>query len=97
MSYASKNVYIAGKTSEVLRGDDSRTNRCYDRRKTLCLRFAQKAAKHEKMKKMFPLKRKIFNMTTRHEEKYQVQHANTDRLRKSPIIYMQNLLNLQKS
>ena len=68
-----------------------------DRRKNLCLRFAQKAAKHEKMRKMFPLKKKIFNMTTRHEEKYQVQHANTDRLRKSPIIYMQNLLNLQKS
>ena len=69
-----------------------------DRRKDLCLRFAKKkAAKHEKMRKMFPLKKKIYNMTTRHEEKYEVQHANTDRLQKSPIIYMQNLLNLQKS
>ena len=68
-----------------------------DRRKDLCLRFAQKAAKHEKMRKMFPLKKKTYNMTTRHEKKYEVQHANTDRLQKSPIIYMQNLLNLQKS
>ena len=39
-----------------------------DRRKELCLRFALKAAKHEKMKKMFPLKKTTFNMKTRHEE-----------------------------
>ena len=50
-----------------------------------------------KIRKMFPLKKKTYNMTTRHEEKYEVPHANTDRLQKSPIIYMQNLLNLQKS
>ena len=31
-----------------------------ERRKELCLRFALKAAKHEKMKKMFPLKEKIY-------------------------------------
>ena len=33
-------------------------------------------------------------MKTRHEEKYRVQPANTDRLKNSPTIYMQNLLNL---
>ena len=67
-----------------------------DRRKELCLRFALKAAKHEKMRKMFPLKKRTFNMKTRHEENFLVQHANTDRLQKSPIIYMQNLLNAQQ-
>ena len=30
---------------------------------------------------MFPLKKKIYNMTRRHEEKYEVQYANTDRLK----------------
>ena len=64
--------------------------------KELCLRFALKAAKHEKMRKMFPLKRKTYTMKTRHEEIFLVQHANTDRLQKSPIIYMQNLLNTQQ-
>ena len=67
-----------------------------DRRKELCLRFALKAAKHEKMRKMFPLKKKRYIMKTRHEEKFTVQHANTNRLQKSPIIYMQNLLNAQQ-
>ena len=32
-------------------------------------------------------------MKTRKIEKYEVQHANTERLRNSAIIYMQNLLN----
>ena len=31
-------------------------------------------------------------MITRNQEKYQVDHAHTERLRNSPI-YMQNLLN----
>ena len=42
---------------------------------------------------MFPLNRKAHNMKTRNFEKYEVQYANTERLRKSAIIYMQNLLN----
>ena len=32
-------------------------------------------------------------METRKSEKYKVQHANTERLKKSAVIYMQNLLN----
>ena len=42
---------------------------------------------------MFPLKKKKHNMEVRNMEKYEVQHANTDRLRKSAIINMQNMLN----
>ena len=32
-------------------------------------------------------------MNTRNKEKYLVQYANTERLKKSAIVYMQNLLN----
>ena len=45
---------------------------------------------------MFPLRQKIHNMETRNENKYIVQHANTERLKKSPIIYMQKLLNMHE-
>ena len=42
---------------------------------------------------MFPKNEKIHNMQTRNAEMFEVQHANTERLRKSSIIYMQHLLN----
>ena len=42
---------------------------------------------------MFPENLKVHKMITRYEEKYQVEYANTERLRNSPIVYMQNLLN----
>jgi hypothetical protein len=64
-----------------------------DRRQNLCLNFAMKASKHPKMKKMFPLNDKSHNMGTRKTEKFKVQHALTDRLKDSALIYMQNLLN----
>ena len=38
-------------------------------------------------------KGKKHDMNTRHVEKYQVEYANTERKRNSPIIYMQKLLN----
>ena len=64
-----------------------------ERRENLCLRFAKKCIRNDKTKNMFPLNRKAHNMKTRNFEKYEVQYANTERLRKSAIIYMQNLLN----
>ena len=42
---------------------------------------------------MFPLNHKTHDMNMRKSEKFKVQHANNDRLKKSGIIYMQNLLN----
>ena len=59
--------------------------------------FALKTSKNPKMKKMFPLKDKLHDMQTRQPEKYVVQHANTERLKKSSIIYMQNLLNIHEN
>ena len=64
-----------------------------ERRENLCLRFAKKCVRNDKTKSMFPLNKKAHNMKTRDFEKYEVQHANTDRLSKSAIIHMQNLLN----
>ena len=45
---------------------------------------------------MFPMNDKSHGMVTRNSEKFKVQYANTDRLRKFGIIYMQNLLNEHK-
>ena len=63
------------------------------RRENLCLNFAIKCVKNPKTKKMFPESKKIHKMEIRQSEKYQVQHANTERLKKSSVIYMQKLLN----
>ena len=64
-----------------------------DRRENLCLLFALKSSKNPKTKHMFPLNDKAHVMNTRQSDKFKVQHANNDRLKKSGIIYMQNLLN----
>ena len=66
------------------------------RRKNLCLDFAKKCAKSEKMCHMFPKNTKNHNMDTRNNEVYMVQHANTGRLQNSSIIYMQKLLNSEE-
>ena len=63
------------------------------RREQLCLDFAKKCAKSDKLRHMFPKNIKSHDMNTRNEEMYNVQHANTERLKNSPIIYMQKLLN----
>ena len=59
----------------------------------MCLEFAKKCVKHEKLKHMFPENKKEHSMNTRNNDMYQVQHANTGRLQDSAIIYMQKLLN----
>ena len=64
-----------------------------ERREELCLNFARKCIKNPKTKHMFPENVKIHTMITRMEEKFKVNHAYTERLRKSSIIYMQHLLN----
>ena len=63
------------------------------RRETLCFTFAKKCTKNEKLKHMFQENPKLHDMHTRNFEKYEVQFAHTGRLQKSPLIYMQNLLN----
>ena len=63
------------------------------RRENLCLEFAKKCVKSKQLCHMFPKNTKSHKMNTRKNEVYEVQHANTGRLKNSAIIYMQNLLN----
>ena len=63
------------------------------RRENLCLNFALKAIENEKTKHMIPLRNTKNKMKTRNEEIFEVQKANTNRLKDSAIIYMQRLLN----
>ena len=64
-----------------------------DRRNELSLTFAQKCLKNPKMKGLFPPNNRTHDMTPRHHEHFQVFRANTERMKKSPIISMQKLLN----
>ena len=66
-----------------------------DRRKILCLEFAKKCLNNEKMKSLLNENGKKHEMKTRKTEKFNVNHAKTSRLKNSPIIYMQRLLNEQ--
>ena len=68
-----------------------------NRRKQLCLNFAKKCVKDKSIGKYFVKQTKEHPMKTRKSEKYKVQFANTERLKKSPIIFMQNLLNDETS
>ena len=63
------------------------------RRKELCLNFAKKCLKTPRMKQMFPLNMKKHSMKTRNMQKYKIQLAKSERLKRSPLIYMQTLLN----
>ena len=65
----------------------------HERRETLSLVFAKKSSRNAKSRSMFPKNEKMHLMDTRKPEIFKVQHANTEQLRKSSIIYMQNLLN----
>ena len=67
-----------------------------DRCEKLCLSIAKKCVNNPKTTQMFPRNVKSHDMQTRNPEKFLVQHARNDRLKDSPIIYMQNLLNAHK-
>ena len=67
-----------------------------DRRNELCLKFAKKCTQNEKTQSMFPLKRKLHEMEIRNSEEYQVNHANTEPMKKSAIPNMQRILNGNK-
>jgi hypothetical protein len=64
-----------------------------DRRDQLCLDFAKSCVKNPKFSDMFPKNINTNTMETRNPEPFNVTHANNERFRKSPIIYMQHLLN----
>ena len=47
------------------------------------------------MKELFPPNIKTHIMETRDCEHFEVFHSDTERLKQSPILYMQNLLNIE--
>ena len=63
------------------------------RRQELCLNFAKSGIKHEKLNDLFPTKSKEHDMKMRKTEVYNIQFANTERLKKASAITMQNYLN----
>ena len=65
------------------------------RRDWLCLNFANKCLKNDKMKKHFPKNKKIHQMESRNEELFKIKTDHTERLKKSQVTYMQYLLNNQ--
>ena len=63
------------------------------RREKLCLNFARKSVKSKKkLNNIFPLNLAP-DFGTRNRECFKVYHAKTNRMRKSPVIHMQKLLN----
>ena len=62
-----------------------------ERRETLCLTFAKSGIKNNNLRDLLPEQKK--KNRTRNHEKYEVKFANTERLKRSSIVYMQNLLN----
>ena len=63
---------------------------CHQR---LRLRFAKNCLKNENFSKLFPLSNSRHGMKVRDPLKYKIKKANTERYKKSSVIYMQRLLN----
>ena len=68
-----------------------------NRRNTLCLNFAKRCILNRKLSHLFPMHDKSKRYDIRRKQKYKIQFANTDRYRKSPVIYMQRLLNAENN
>ena len=49
-----------------------------ERREILCLQFAKKCLKNEKMKKFFPANRKMHPMHKRFEKEFEINYAKTE-------------------
>ena len=66
------------------------------RREKLCLKFALNCTENPKTMKKFPLKKKI-RKNLRKTNKFKINKTNTDRLGKSSVLYLQDLLNKNTS
>ena len=67
-----------------------------DRRKSLTLSFAKRSLADGHFGDLIKKRNPSHRMKTRQREFYEVTHANTERLRNSPVICMQRLLNEDK-
>ena len=62
-----------------------------ERRKKMCLKFAKNGIKNKTLNDLFPINEKMHQMKTRENNKFKVNFANTDKLKKCYI--NANLLN----
>ena len=67
-----------------------------DRRKSLCFKFARKCLDVNKLKKMFPKKMKMHDMSKRSIEYYKINRTLTKRYLNSAIPQMQRILNVDR-
>ena len=67
-----------------------------DRRLSLCLKFARKCLEVKKLKKMFPKKMTVHDMSKRNFEHYKVNRTLTKRYLNSAVPQMQRILNSDK-
>ena len=58
-----------------------------------CLNFAESGLRHSKLNDLLKVRNRAHTMKVRNWEKYQVQFSNTERWRRSSVIYMHSLLN----
>ena len=65
----------------------------HDRREKLCLRFAKKCLKQERMSVMFPRNNNQSTVKIRNKESFHVNKANTERYKNSAIPFLQRKLN----
>ena len=65
------------------------------RRNELALTFAKKCLSNSRMKHLFKPNKSTHIMKPRNHEIFNVIHANTERLKNSPVVYMQNILNYE--
>ena len=72
---------------------DLRIDSLNDRRRKLCLSFAKKSLKNEKVKNMFSTNKSRHHMKTRTRKKFHEQISKTKRYHKSAIPYMTRILN----
>ena len=63
------------------------------RREKLTLGFIKRSLADGKLRDLFPINKKAHMMKTTKPDKFIVQKAHTERLKKSPILAMQRLLN----
>ena len=68
-------------------------NTLEDRRRELCLKFAQKCTQNENHKALFKLNQ---NQTLHHPAKYEIPFSGHERYKNSPIPYRIDLLNQEE-
>ena len=64
-----------------------------ERREKMALKFAKKSLRQDGFSKLFPLNNPKHVMVKRNPDKYVVNKTNTQRYKKSPVPYLQRLLN----